>query len=93
MAALLEKREAKRREVDRVLDVEERELEAWLEEKRARMAERWRLATEVWKMGRVDVGAIRLPYPITPVEWPVEEMEGEAGEVVVEDDDDDDDDA
>jgi len=39
------------------------------------MSERWRLITEIWKKGRVDVGAVRLPHPIALVDWPEKEVD------------------
>jgi len=73
--ALIEKHEAGREELDKVLEGEEVEMDMWMEERRRKMSERWRLATEIWKKGRVDVGAIRLPHPIAAIEWPEEVAE------------------
>jgi len=70
--ALVEKQEVGRDELDKVLESEEGEMEILMEERRRKMSERWRLVTETWKTGRVEVGAIRLPHPIAAVEWPEE---------------------
>lgn len=80
MVALMCRQEVQREELEKVFEREEAEIERVAEERKERMSERWRLATEVWKKGRSDVGAIRLAHPIAGVEWPEEDTRDAIGE-------------
>lgn len=68
-------------ELELGLGVQEREMEAVMEERRRRMMRRWVVETEVWKRRRAEMGMIGLPYPIEMVEWP-RDMERKEGAVV-----------